>query len=97
MIVSDRIFLEKVQEKNIPIAPENELGFIKAAKLEKVFSTVGGAIITYAAAKSFTNKEEKSWLDYTLAIIGGAILLRGALKTKIDNGLKEDSFPKNTR
>ncbi len=89
MIISDKKFLEKVREEQVAKTAEDEKDFIRAAKFEKVISSVGGAIITYASTRSMANKENKNWLDYTLVIIGGALLIRGTIRSKINKDSHE--------
>jgi hypothetical protein len=89
MIASDEKFLE-VQKKNQKLLPENEQGFLRAGKLERIFSAIGGAIVTFATTRAINNDENKNWIHYTLAVIGGALVLRGTLgpgknSTKIEN------------
>lgn len=76
MIASDERFL-KIQ-KNNPLTPENEIAFNKAANFERLVSAVGGAIVTYATTKAIDNGKN-SWFKITMAVVGGALVLRGAL------------------
>lgn len=76
MIASDKTFIKNHLEKNEPLAPENEQKIEKAGKVEKIFSALGGALITYAASSSLHNKE-RNWLHYGAAIVGGILTLRG--------------------
>jgi hypothetical protein len=81
MIVSDKNFIKNHLEKNLPALPENEKKFLNFRKIECVISAVGGAIISYAAAKSLDSKE-KSWMHYSAAILGGALAIRGLKNIK---------------
>lgn len=77
MLATDEEFLKLQRQNKNSIPPENEKGFRFSGKAERIFSAVGGAIVTYATTKAMSN-EKKSWLHYSMAAVGGILLLRGA-------------------
>lgn len=76
MIASDEQFVKEQTQNYSSVPPENEKGFAFSDKVERIFSAVGGAIITYATTKAFSS-EKKNWLHYSMAAVGVVLLLRG--------------------
>lgn len=76
MLASDEQFLKVERQNNNSIPPEKEKEFVYSGKFERIFSAVGGAIITYATTKAM-NSEKKNWFHYSMAAVGGILLLRG--------------------
>lgn len=97
MIASDKKFIQNQLENNNAIPPENEGRFLNLNKIERIFSAVGGAVASYAAAKSINsdNNKEKSWLQYSMVILGGVLALRG-FKNFIPSNQPKDQTVINT-
>lgn len=91
MLASDEQFLKEQKQNYTSIPPENEKKFAISEKVERIFSAVGGAIITYATTKALSS-EKKNWVHYSMAAVGGLLLLRGTSVLQKKNDDEESNF-----
>lgn len=77
MIASDKKFLKFHRENNINPLPDNEKGIRLAGKAEQIFTALGGAVLTYASSKQLSGSRSNNLFHLSMAIMGGAMALRG--------------------